>query len=328
MKALFVAGAILSASIITPLHAQEPDKILNASYDIARELFAQINEAYVASNPGKSIDQSHGGSSRQARAILEGLEADVVTFNQVTDIDALVQGGFVSEDWQSEFGNQASPFYSMPSFLVREGNPKNIANWDDLVRDDVQVIFPNPKTSGNARYTYLAATAFAKEAFGDDQDKIKEFVTKLFDNVPVFDTGGRAATTTFVEREIGDVLITFEAETRSIAREFGEDKYDLVVPEVSVLAEFPVAIVDKVVDRRGSRAFAQNYLEFLYTPEGQRIAAENGHRVHEESVAAEFADQFPEVRLVTVEDVFGGWDKIQEEHFASGALLDQIYGSR
>ena len=328
MKALLLATAVFGASLITPLHAQEPDKILNASYDIARELFAQINEAYTAANPGKTIDQSHGGSSRQARAILEGLEADVVTFNQVTDIDALVKGGFVSDDWQSEFGNNASPFFSFPAFLVREGNPKNVKNWDDLVRDDVKVIFPNPKTSGNARYTYLAASAYAKEAFGDDEAKIAEFVGKIFDNVPVFDTGGRAATTTFVEREIGDVLITFEAETRGIAKEFGEDKFDIVVPEVSVLAEFPVAIVDKVVDKRGSREFAKNYLDFLYTPEGQRILAENGNRVHDETVAAEFKDEFPEVRLVTVEDVFGGWQKIQEEHFASGALLDKIYGDR
>jgi len=328
MKALLLATAVFGASLIAPLHAQEPDKILNASYDISRELFAKINEAYTAAHPGKTIDQSHGGSSRQARAILEGLEADVVTFNQVTDIDALVKGGFVSDDWQSEFGNNASPFFSFPAFLVREGNPKNVKNWDDLVRDDVKVIFPNPKTSGNARYTYLAATAYAKEAFGDDETKIAEFVGKIFDNVPVFDTGGRAATTTFVEREIGDVLITFEAETRGIAKEFGEDKFDIVVPEVSVLAEFPVAIVDKVVDKRGSREFAKNYLDFLYTPEGQRILAENGNRVHDETVAAEFKDEFPEVRLVTVEDVFGGWQKIQEEHFASGALLDKIYGDR
>jgi len=328
MKALLFATAILGATLVTPLHAQEPGKILNASYDISRELFAKINEAYTALHPGKSIDQSHGGSSRQARAILEGLEADVVTFNQVTDIDALVKGGFVSADWQEQFPNRASPYYSFPAFLVREGNPKGISNWDDLVRDDVKVIFPNPKTSGNARYTYLAATAFAKEAFGGDQEKVAAFVTKLFDNVPVFDTGGRAATTTFVEREIGDVLVTFEAETRGIAKEFGEDKFDIVVPQVSVLAEFPVAIVDKVVDARGSREFAKSYLEFLYSPEGQRILAEHGNRVHDETVKAEFKDQFPEVRLVTVEDVFGGWEKIQEEHFASGALLDQLYGNR
>ncbi|MBS3647076.1 sulfate ABC transporter substrate-binding protein [Pseudaminobacter sp. 19-2017] len=328
MKKLLLVGAALYALVAAPAYAQSADKILNASYDISRELFAQINEAFVAKNPGKTIDQSHGGSSRQARAILEGLEADVVTFNQVTDVDALVKGGFVSEDWQSEFPNQASPFYSLPAFLVREGNPKGIKDWGDLVREDVKVIFPNPKTSGNARYTYLAATAYAKEVFGNDQAKVSEFIGKLFGNVPVFDTGGRAATTTFVERQIGDVLITFEAETRGIAKEFGEDKFDTVVPSVSLLAEFPVAIVDMVVDKRGSRDLAKSYLDFLYTPEGQKIVAANGNRVNDEAVAAEFKDQFPEVRLVTVEDVFGGWEKIQAEHFASGALLDQIYGER
>lgn len=328
MKKLLLVGAALYALVATPVHAQSADKILNASYDIARELFADINKAFVGQNPGKTVDQSHGGSSRQARAILEGLEADVVTFNQVTDIDALVKGGFVSDDWQSEFPNQASPYYSLPAFLVREGNPKGVKDWDDLVRDDVKVIFPNPKTSGNARYTYLAATAYAKEAFGNDEVKVREFVTKLFDNVPVFDTGGRAATTTFVEREIGDVLITFEAETRGIAKEFGEDKFDIVVPSLSLLAEFPVAIVDKVVDNRGSRELAKTYLDFLYTPEAQKIIATHGNRVNNEAVAAEFKDQFPEVRLVTVEDVFGGWEKVQAEHFASGALLDQIYGER
>jgi len=328
MKRFLIIGAALAGLIAGPANAQSPDKILNASYDVARELFVAVNEAYVAKNPGKSIDQSHAGTSKQARAIVEGLEADVVTFNQVTDIDFLVKNGFVTDDWQSDFANQASPFYSLPSFLVRAGNPKNIKDWDDLVRDDVKVVFPNPKTSGNARYTYLAATAYAKEKFNDDAEKVAEFVGKLFDNVPVFDTGGRAATTTFVEREIGDVLITFEAETRGIAKEFGADKFALVVPSVSLLAEFPVAIVDRVVDKRGSRNFAKSYLDFLYTPEGQTIAAEYGHRVHEPDVAAKYKDQFPEVRLVTVEDVFGGWPKVQEEHFASGGLLDKIYGNR
>ncbi|GHD06196.1 thiosulfate ABC transporter substrate-binding protein CysP [Tianweitania populi] len=325
---LLLLGAALAALISGPASAQSPDKILNASYDISRELFAKINEAYIAKNPGKTVDQSHAGSSKQARAILEGLDADVVTFNQVTDIDALVKGGAVSDDWQSEFANNASPYYSLPAFLVRAGNPKGIKNWDDLVRDDVKVVFPNPKTSGNARYTYLAATAYAKEKFNNDEEQVKAFVKKLFDNVPVFDTGGRAATTTFVERNIGDVLITFEAETRGIAKEFGEDKFDIVVPEVSVLAEFPVAIVDRVVDKRGSRDFAKSYLDFLYSPEGQKIIAENGNRVNDEAVSAEFKDQFPQVRLVKVEDVFGGWEKVQKEHFASGALLDEIYGDR
>jgi sulfate transport system substrate-binding protein len=333
MKRLLLLSTMLVSLLATGASAEAPNKILNASYDISRELFAAINEAFVPkykADTGRDLEvsQSHAGSSKQARAILEGLEADVVTFNQTTDIDALVKGGFVSDDWRNDFPNNASPYYSLPAFLVREGNPKNIRNWDDLVRDDVKVVFPNPKTSGNARYTYLAATAFAKRAYGDDQEKVQAFVKKLFDNVPVFDTGGRAATTTFAERGIGDVLITFEAETRGIAREMGEDKYDVIVPPVSLLAEFPVAIVDKVADKRESRDIAKAYLDFLYTPEGQKILAENGNRIHDETVAAEYKDKFPEVELLTVEDVFGGWEKIQSEHFASGALLDQLYGQR
>src|SRR5919198_3103611 len=203
MNRLSIVGAALALLLSWPAHAQSPDNILNASYDVSRELFAQINKAFADKNPGKTINQSHAGSSKQARSILEGLAADVVTFNQVTDVDALVKGGFVSEDWQSEFPNKASPYYSFPAFLVRAGNPKGIKDWSDLVRDDVEVVFPNPKTSGNARYTYLAATAYAKEAFNNDPAKVQEFIKKLFDHVPVFDTGGRGATTTFVEREIG-----------------------------------------------------------------------------------------------------------------------------
>jgi sulfate transport system substrate-binding protein len=333
MRRFLFTGAAIVALMAGAAQAQAADKLLNASYDVARELFVDINAAFVAkykAETGKdiSVDQSHAGTSKQARAIVEGLEADVVTFNQVTDIAFLAKNGFVSEDWQGEFANQSSPFYSLPSFLVRAGNPKNIKDWNDLVRDDVKVIFPNPKTSGNARYTYLAATAYAREAFNGDEAKVKEFVTKIFDNVPVFDTGGRAATTTFVEREIGDVLITFESETTGIRKEFGEDKFQSVTPSVSLLAEFPVAIVDKVVDKRDSRAEAKTYLDFLYTAEGQKIAAEHGNRVRDEAIATEFKDKYPDVRLVTVEDVFGGWTKVQSEHFASGALLDQIYGTR
>ncbi|CUA92718.1 sulfate ABC transporter substrate-binding protein [Pannonibacter indicus] len=332
-KALLAAGAAAAALLTAPLQASAADKLLNASYDISRELFAEVNTAFIADYKAKtgkdvSIDQSHAGSSKQARAILEGMEADVVTFNQTTDINALVKGGAVSADWVEDFPNRASPYYSLPAFLVREGNPKNIKDWSDLVRDDVKVIFPNPKTSGNARYTYLAATAYAREAFNGDEAKVDEFIAKLFANVPVFDTGGRGSTTTFVERGTGDVLITFEAETKGIAKEFGEDKFDLVTPSVSILAEFPVAIVDRVVDARGSRDLAKAYLDFLYAPEGQRIVAARGNRVHDEAVKAEFKDSFPEVRLVTVEDVFGGWDKAQEEHFASGAKLDKLFGNR
>jgi len=335
MRKFAIAAATALAFVAAPATAQQaPTTLLNASYDIGRELFAAVNVGFIADHKAKTgtevtIDQSHGGSSRQARAVLEGLQADVVTFNQVTDIDVLVQrGGLVSADWQQAFPNRASPFYSLPAFLVRSGNPKGIKDWGDLVRDDVKVVFPNPKTSGNARYTYLAAVAYAREAFGGDDAKVEAFVAKLFDNVPVFDTGGRAATTTFVEREIGDVLITFEAETRAIQKEYGADRFDTVTPSVSLLAEFPVAIVDTVVDKRGSRDLARAYLDYLYTPAAQRIIAESGHRVHDPAVVAEFKDAFPEVRLLTVEAEFGGWDKVMKGHFAADGTLDRLYGSR
>lgn len=335
MKKLFLALAALAAvGLAVPAKAEEPSSILNVSYDIARELFGEINKAFTAkykADTGKDLEvkQSHAGSSKQARSVLEGLEADVVTFNQVTDVQILHdKGGFVAADWQKRLPNNASPYYSFPSFLVREGNPKGIKDWSDLVRDDVKVIFPNPKTSGNARYTYLAAWAYAHEAFKGDDAKIRDFIKKIFANVPVFDTGGRGATTTFVERETGDVLITFEAETRAIAKEFGEDKYDLVTPPASLLAEFPVSVVDKVVDKRGSRAIAEAYLNFLYSPEGQEIIATFGNRVHEPSVVEKHKADFPEVKLVTVEDVFGGWPKVSKEHFAPDGILDQLFVAR
>ena len=328
MKRLLLAATAAAGLLMSSASAWSADKLLNASYDVARELFVQINKAFVAEHPGVTIDQSHAGTSKQARAIVDGLGADVVTFNQVTDIEFLVKNGYVSADWQKSFPDNASPFYSLPSFLVRAGNPKEIKDWDDLARDGVQVIFPNPKTSGNARYTYLAARAYAMEKFDGDEAKVTEFVSKIFNNVPVFDTGGRAATTTFAERGIGDVLITFESETQGIANEYGTDKYEQVVPSVSLLAEFPVAIVDKVAADHGTQELAKTYLDFLYSPQGQKIEAENGLRVRNEEVAAEYKAKFPDVRLVTVEDVFGGWEKVQEEHFAEGAKLDQIYGNR
>ncbi len=321
-------GAALAVLFATLGSGWAADSLLNASYDVGRELFAAENKAFVAAHPGVIINQSHAGTSKQARSIAEGLAADVVTFNQVTDIDFLVQSGLIAAGWQKNFPNNASPFYSLPSFLVRKGNPKNIKDWNDLVRDDVQVIFPNPKTSGNARYTYLAAVAYAKQAFGDDPAKVEAFVNKLFANVPVFDTGGRAATTTFLERGIGDVLISFESETTSIAKEYGAGQVETVVPSMSLLAEFPVAIVDKVVDARGSRDLAKTYLDFLYTPDGQRIAAEHGNRVRDPAVAAAFAKQFPDIKLVTVEQVFGGWDAVQKQHFGKGGLLDKVIAAR
>jgi sulfate transport system substrate-binding protein len=333
MKKL-IMSALLALSLTAPAVAAEPNTILNVSYDVSRELFVEINKAFVQSYKAETgrdltVDQSHAGSSKQARSILEGLKADVVTFNQVTDVQVLHdKGSLIPADWQSRLPNASSPFYSLPAFLVRAGNPKNIKDWSDLARDDVKVVFPNPKTSGNARYTYLAAMAYAREAFQGDDAKARDFVKKIFANVPVFDTGGRAATTTFVEREIGDVLITFESEVQGIRREFGADKFQAVIPSVSLLAEFPVTVVDKVVDERGSRAIAETYLKFLYAPEGQDILAKNFNRVHDETVKAKYADRFPEVRLVTVDQAFGGWTKANKDHFAEGGILDQIFMSR
>jgi len=327
-KLLATAFAVLALGA-APVLAQ-PTDLLNASYDIARELFEAENAAFVpayAQQAGTTvtINQSHAGTSTQVRAILEGLAADVVTFNQVVDVDKLVQEGFVSADWTSEFPHNASPFYSLPAFLVRGGNPKNIKDWGDLARDDVQVIFPNPKTSGNGRYTYLAARAWANEAFGGDVAQVEAYLTKLFANVPVFETGGRAATTAFAERELGDVLVTFEAEVLSVREQLGAESYEAVIPSVSLLSEFPVAIVDRVVDSRGTRDLAKSYLDFLFTPEGQEIAAANFHRVYDEGVAAAHAADFPEVRLVDVDETFGGWAKVNEEHFAEGGLLDKVF---
>ncbi|AJY47977.1 thiosulfate ABC transporter substrate-binding protein CysP [Martelella endophytica] len=328
-----ILAAALSAALLfaagAPARAQEPVEILNVSYDIARELYATINPAFAEywkdqTGQDVTIKQSHAGSSKQARAIMQGLKADLVTFNQVLDVQVLADNGFVAEDWQQALPNNASPYYSLPAFLVREGNPKGIKDWNDLVRDDVQLVFPNPKTSGNARYTYLAAYAYALEQNGGDEAKAQEFVGKLLKNVAVFDTGGRGATTTFVERGIGDVLITFEAEVENIRKEYGEDEYSRVVPSMSLLAEFPVAVVDKVAEERGTEEISKAYLEYLYSEPGQEIIASFNNRVHNPEVVAKYADKFPEVKLVTVEDVFGGWEQANETHFADGGVLDQL----
>ncbi len=334
MKRFLLAGLLAAGLIAGPAVADDtPSSILNVSYDISRELYADVNAAFqkkVAADSGKTIEvkQSHGGSSRQARAILEGLEADVVTFNQVTDVDVLAKNELVAKDWKAKFPNNASPYYSFPSFLVRAGNPKGIKDWGDLARDDVAVIFPNPKTSGNARYTYLGAKAWAEKEYKGDAAKVTEYLTKLFGNVPVFDTGGRAATTTFVERETGDVLITFEAETTAIRKQYGADKFEAVTPSISVLGEFPVAVVDKVVDKRGSRQIATDYLTFLYSPEGQEILAQHGNRVHDAAVIEKHKAEFPPVELVTVEETFGGWDIVGKTEFQSGGPLDTLLAGR
>lgn len=322
------AAAIAVASMFGTAQAQERD-LLNVSYDIARELYAALNPVFIEqwkAEKGEdlTIEQSHAGSSKQARAILQGLKADMVTFNQVTDVQVLADNGFVDEDWQQDLPNNASPYYSLPAFLVRGGNPKGIEDWDDLARDDVEIVFPNPKTSGNARYTYLAAYAYALDAFGGDDAAAQEFVGKVLGNVAVFDTGGRGATTSFVERGIGDVLITFEAEVENIRVAEDEGAYERVVPSMSLLAEFPVALVRKVADERGTTDVAEAYLNFLYTKPAQEIIASFYNRVHEPEVVEATAEQFPEVRLVTVEDVFGGWAEADETHFSDGGTLDKL----
>lgn len=320
-----VATLLLAA---TPAFAQ--DRLLNVSYDISRELFEALNPAFAQAWKAQTgrdvtIEQSHAGSSKQARSILEGLPADVVTFNQETDVAMLAQGGMVAENWRDAFPNGASPWYSMPAFLVREGNPKNIQTWSDLAREDVQVVFPNPKTSGNGRYTYLAAYAYALRENGGDQAAAQDFVRRILANVPVFDTGGRAATQTFVERGIGDVLVTFETETRQIAAQYADRGLVPITPPVSLFSAFPVAVVTENTEKNGTTELANAYLNWLYSPEAQRIVAEGGNRAYDATIAAEFAGQFPQVELLRVEDVFGGWDKVQQDHLASGGILDQVF---
>ncbi|MCE9681260.1 thiosulfate ABC transporter substrate-binding protein CysP [Halomonas alkalisoli] len=318
----------LGVSLATPALAAERE-ILNSSYDIARELFSAINPEFrdwwqAEQGEEIAIQQSHGGSSAQARAILQGLRADVVTYNQVTDVQVLADAGLVAEDWQELLPNNASPYYSTTAFLVRKDNPKGIESWDDLVREDVKMVFPNPKTSGNGRYTYLAAWGFAQQHFDGDEEQIHDFMRTFLRNVAVFDTGGRGATTSFIERGIGDVLISFESEVNNIRGEYGRDDYEVIVPPVSILAEFPVAVVEPNAERNGTQDLAQAYVEYLYSEEAQRMLAGFNYRVHHEAVVEEFADQFPETDLLRVEDIVGSWEQAMDEHFAGGALLDQL----
>jgi sulfate/thiosulfate transport system substrate-binding protein len=322
---------LLGALIVQSVWGAEPKpaELLNASYDVSRELFAQVNPAFAAQWKAKSgqsvtIRQSHGGSSAQARAVAEGLQADVVTFNQVTDIELLHEAGLIADDWQSRLPDRASPYYSLPLFLVRAGNPKQIRDWSDLTRPGVQVVFPNPRTSGNGRYSYLAAYAYALQQNGGDAAKAQQFVAKLLANVPVFDTGGRGATTTFIERQIGDVLITFESEVNVIRAQYAKVQLVAVVPSVSLRADFPVAVVDKVAQRHGTREVANAYLQFLYSDAGQEILAKNYFRVRNPAVAQRHAAQFPPLRLVAVEDSLGGWDQVMKTHFAEGGVLDKV----
>lgn len=323
---LIAAG--LGMGFASPVMAAERE-LLNSSYDIARELFAEINPAFkekweATHDDTLTIKQSHSGSSAQARAILQGLGADVVTYNQVTDVQVLAEAGLVAEDWQEQLPNNASPYYSTTAFLVRKGNPLGIETWADLAKQDVELVFPNPKTSGNGRYTYLAAWGAADRNFDGDEEKIKDFMRTFLGNVKVFDTGGRGATTSFIERGIGDVLISFESEVNNIRQEYGSDEYEVIVPPVSILAEFPVAVVGENAEENGNTELAQDYLDYLYTEEAQRLLAGFNYRVHDKTVAKEFSDQFPETELFEVQDVFGGWDQAMETHFESGGTLDEL----
>ncbi|CSC14921.1 thiosulfate ABC transporter%2C periplasmic thiosulfate-binding protein [Vibrio cholerae] len=323
LTALLLAGSFQASAA--------DQTILNSSYDISRELFVAYNPVFAAhwqQKTGKTVEikQSHAGSSAQARSILQGLAADVVTFNQVTDVQILHdKGKLIPENWQTLLPNASSPYYSTTAFLVRKDNPKNIQGWNDLVRDDVKSVFPNPKTSGNARYTYLAALGFAQKQFGkDNQAQQDEFLKKFLANVAVFDTGGRGATTSFVERGIGDVLITFESEVNNIRQQYGADDYQVVVPKTSILAEFPVAVVEKVAKRNGTYDVATEYVSYLYSEPAQRLLAEFNYRVHDAKVQAEFAERFPAVELLTVEGIAGGWEQAMKTQFANGAKLDQL----
>lgn len=323
---------VLAASVaLGSFTASAQTTLLNASFDVARETFAAINPKFVeywkqAKGEDIKIDQSFAGTSRQAQDIAQGKKVDTVTFNQVTDIEFLADRGFVAKDWAGKLPNNSSPYYSTIAFLVRKGNPKNIQNWDDLIREDVKLVFPNPKTSGNARYTYLASWLYADDKFGGDEAATKDFVRKVLHNVENFPTGGRGATVAFAQNGQGDVLLTFESEVINIAGsdEFKDSELEIIVPPVSVLAEFPVAVVDKVVDQKGTREQATEYLQFQYTPDVQRILADFNYRVTDPEVAKEYSSKFAPVKLLNPTDTLGSWKDIQARHFASGAQLDQL----
>lgn len=302
--------------------------LLNVSYDVSRELYKDINPAFTAFWQKKTgerveINQAHGGSSKQALAVVNGLEADVITMNQAPDIDVLAENGLVATDWRQKFPHGSAPYTTISVFLVRKGNPKNIKDWDNLVQPGVQVIVPNPKTSGNGRYTYLAAWGYAQKTFGG-VDAAKDFVAKLFANVPVLDGGGRGATTTFTQRDVGDVLITFENEARLIAAEIGADKFDIVYPSFSIEAPAPIAINEKVTAKQGTGESAKAYLNFLYSAEGQAIIAKHNFRPRDENVLNANRDKFPEVETFDVEVLIGPWNEVRKTHFADGGIYDQI----
>jgi len=322
---LSVVGAFLTS-------ATAEVKLLNVSYDPTRELYQEFNAAFAKHWKEKTgetimINQSHGGSGKQARSVIDGLDADVVTLALAYDIDMIAASGLLPKSWQSRLPDNSCPYTSTIVFLVRKGNPKDIKDWDDLAKPGVSVITPNPKTSGGARWNYLAAWGYALRKPGGDEAKARDLVTRIFKNVPILDTGARGSTITFVERGIGDVLIAWENEALLAMRELQAGKFEIVVPSVSILAEPPVAVVDKVAGRHGTKSLAQAYLEYLYTPEGQEIAARHHYRPRLASVAARYADKFPKMNLFTIDEVFGGWEKAQKIHFSDNGIFDQIFQS-
>ena len=327
-KYLISLTALLLATVPAAVNAET--SILNVSYDVSREYYKDLNAAFIAYWKEKTgetvtVNQSHGGSTKQARSVAEGLQADVITMNRALDIDILYEKAkLIPREWQSRLPNSSVPSASTPVFLVRKGNPKQIKDWNDLVRPNVSVVIPNPKTSGNGKYTYLAAWGYVIKN-GGDEVKAKDFVTKLFKNVPVLDSGGRGATTTFIQRDIGDALVTFENEVFLIHKELGADKFEIVYPSISVLAENPVTLVDKVVDKRKSRDLAQAYLEFHFSEKGQQIAAQHYLRPQANANQDQFVRVFKPLDLFKVESIFGSWSKAEKIHFSDGGLFDQIY---
>jgi sulfate/thiosulfate-binding protein len=325
VRALFFALIFPFAAVAAPI------QLLNVSYDPTREFYQEFNGAFAKAyqaKTGKQITvlQSHGGSGKQARSVIDGLEADVVTLALAADIDALhSHGDLVPADWQKRLPNNSSPYTSTINFLVRKGNPKAIKDWDDLIKPGVQVITPNPKTSGGARWNFLATWGYALKKFAGDELKVRDFVARLYRNVPVLDSGARGSTTTFVQRGLGDVLIAWENEAYLSLKEFGPDKFEVITPSTSILAEPPVSIVDKVVDKKGTRELATAYLEYLYSAEGQEIAVKNFYRPRLASVAEKYVQQFPKLTLFTIDEVFGGWQKAQPKFFDDGGVFDQIY---
>ncbi|RSZ57479.1 sulfate ABC transporter substrate-binding protein [Massilia atriviolacea] len=325
-----ISQSLIALTVLSQAAIAADVTLLNVSYDPTRELYQDVNTVFAKQWKAKTgdnvtIKQSHGGSGKQARGVIDGLEADVVTLALAYDIDAIAERGIVAPQWQKRLQHNSAPYTSTIVFLVRKGNPKGIKDWNDLVKPGVAVITPNPKTSGGARWNHLAAWGYALRQPGATEATARDFISKLYKNVPVLDSGARGATTTFVERGIGDVLIAWENEALLAIKELGPDKVDIVAPSLSILAEPPVAVVDKVVDKRGTRKVAEAYLQFLYTDEGQEIAAKNYYRPVVPKIAAKYAAQFPKVKLFTVDEAAGGWTKAQKAHFADGGVFDQVY---